>query len=170
MITTSEANVSGLLAKPGKYLTFLLGHESYGLPVLKVREIIRLVEITPVPQMPTYVKGVINLRGKLVPVMDLRLRFDLACHEVTESTCIVVVQVKSASSDAIHMGFIVDGVEEVINLTQAEIEKTPDFGTKLSVEYLPGMANVKNKVIALLDIDKVVDNDSIEKMNEAIVS
>ena len=86
MTVTSEANESTLLAKPGKYLTFLLGHESYGLPVLKVREIIRLVEITPVPQMPPHVKGVINLRGKLVPVMDLRIRFDLAACEFTEST------------------------------------------------------------------------------------
>ncbi len=167
MTTTSEATSSGLLAKPGKYLTFLLGHESYGLPVLKVREIIRLVEITPVPHMPPHVKGVINLRGKLVPVVDLRIRFDLASREITESTCIVVAQVKLASSAAIHMGFIVDGVEEVINLTQAEIEKTPEFGMKLATEYLPGMANVKNKVIALLDIDQVVDKAALERISEA---
>jgi len=166
MTTTSEANSSTLLAKPGKYLTFLLGHESYGLPVLKVREIIRLVEITPVPHMPPYVKGVINLRGKLVPVMDLRIRFDLAARDFTESTCIVVAQVKSASGRAVHMGFIVDGVEEVLNLNQGDIEKTPDFGIKLSTEYLLGMANVKNKVIALLDIDQVVDKASLERLNE----
>jgi len=166
MTTTSEANSPTLLAKPGKYLTFLLGHESYGLPVLKVREIIRLVEITPVPQMPPYVKGVINLRGKLVPVMDLRVRFDLAAREFTESTCIVVAQAKSACGGAIHMGFIVDGVEEVLNLNQGDIEKTPDFGMKLATEYLLGMANVKNKVIALLDIDQVVDKASLERLNE----
>lgn len=151
----------------GKYLTFLLGHEFYGLPVLKVREIIRVVEITPVPHMPPHVKGVINLRGKLVPVMDLRIRFDLAAHEFTESTCIIVVQVKSSSGGAIHMGFIVDGVEEVINFTQDDIEKTPDFGMKLATEYLSGMANVKDKVIALLDIDQVVDKASLERLGEA---
>ena len=167
MTTTSEASSSNLLAKPGRYLTFLLGHEFYGLPVLRVREIIRLVEITPVPHMLPYVKGVINLRGKLVPVMDLRIRFDLAAHDTTETTCIIVVQVKSASGGAIHMGFIVDGVEEVINFAEGDIENTPDFGMKLATEYLPGMANVKNKVIALLDIDKVVDKASLDKLTPA---
>jgi len=154
------------LAKPGKYLTFLLGHEFYGLPVLKVREIIRMVDITPVPHMPPCVKGVINLRGKLIPVMDLRVRFELAAREFTESTCIVVAQVKSASGAAIHMGFIVDGVEEVLNLAEGDIEKTPDFGMKLSTEYLSGMANVKDKVVALLDIDQAVGKASLEKLNE----
>jgi purine-binding chemotaxis protein CheW len=167
MTLTSEASSAGLLAKPGKYLTFLLGHESYGLPVLKVHEIIRVVEITPVPHMPPYVKGVINLRGKLVPVVDLRIRFDLTAREFTENTCIVVARVKSASGGALHMGFIVDGVEEVLNLTQGDIEKTPDFGMKLATEYLLGMANVKGKVIALLDIDQVVDKASLERGNEA---
>jgi len=170
MITTSEASSSSLLAKPGKYLTFLLGRESYGLPVLKVREIIRVVGITPVPHMPPYIKGVINLRGKLVPVMDLRIRFELTAREFTESTCIIVAQVKSASGGAIHMGFIVDGVEEVLNLAQGDIEETPDFGMKLATEYLPGMANVKNKVIALLDIDKVFDKAAMDRMNETIAA
>jgi purine-binding chemotaxis protein CheW len=166
MTTTSEASPSTLLAKPGKHLTFFLGHESYGLPVLKVREIIRLVEITPVPQMPHYVKGVINLRGKLVPVMDLRIRFELAACEFTETTCIVVAQVKAASGGATHMGFIVDGVEEVVNLTEQDLEETPDFGTRPVTEYLLGMANVKNKIIALLDIDQVVDKGSLANMTE----
>lgn len=167
MTSTSEAIQSGVQAKPGKYLTFLLGRESYGLPVLKVREIIRLVEITPVPHMPAYVKGVINLRGKLVPVMDLRIRFDLADNKFTESTCIVVAQVKTASGATLHMGFIVDGVEEVTNLVQDEIEKTPEFGNQLSTEYLLGMANTKGKVIALLDIDQVVDREAVQQISEA---
>ncbi len=166
MATINETS-AGVLAKPGKYLTFLLGHESYGLPVLQVREIIRLVDITPVPHMPAYIKGVINLRGKLVPVLDLRVRFDLAALEFTESTCIVVTQVKSVSGGTMHMGFIVDGVEEVLNLAQGDIEKTPDFGAKLATEYLLGMANVKNKVVALLDIDQVLDPESLEKASEA---
>lgn len=166
MTNTAEDAASTTLAKPGKYLTFLLGQESYGLPVLKVREIIRIVSITPVPHMPPYVRGVINLRGKLVPVMDLRIRFELTVREFTQSTCIVVAQVKSAAG-IVHMGFVVDGVEEVLNLTQADIEKTPDFGLKVSTEYLPGMANVKNKVIALLDIDQVLDKSTLEKISEA---
>jgi purine-binding chemotaxis protein CheW len=154
----SKSTESQVQSMAGKYLTFLLGHESYGLPVLKVREIIRVVDITPVPHVPPYVKGVINLRGKLVPVLDLRIRFDLQAREFTESTCIIVAQVKSVSGGTIHMGFIVDGVEEVLNFTQDDIETTPDFGMKLATEYLPGMANVKGKVIALLDIDQVVDS------------
>jgi purine-binding chemotaxis protein CheW len=112
--------------------------------------------------MPPFVKGVINLRGKLVPVMDLRVRLDLAGHEMTESTCIVVGQVKSTTGSVMPMGFIVDGVEEVANLNQGDIEKTPDFGTKLATEYLLGMANIKGKIIALLDIDQVIDKSSLE--------
>lgn len=167
MIASTESNSTNTLAKPGKYLTFLLGHEFYALPVLNVREIIRVGEITPVPQMPAFVKGVINLRGKLVPVTDLRVRFDLAHHEFNESTCIVVAQVKTGAGGLIHMGFIVDGVEEVLNLAEGDIEKTPDFGTKVDAEYLRGMANVKGKVIALLDIDRVLDRGSIERVAEA---
>jgi purine-binding chemotaxis protein CheW len=155
LTATPETTTSNLLVKPGKHLVFRLGREFYGLPVLKVREIIRLMDITPVPNMPAYIKGVINLRGKLVPVMDLRIRFDLAAREFGETTCLVVVQVKSAAAGS-HMGFIVDGVEEVLSLSAEEMEKTPEFGAQLSAEYLPGMANVKNKVIALLDIDRVV--------------
>jgi purine-binding chemotaxis protein CheW len=162
-----ERGRDGLHKLAGKYLTFLLGHGSYGLPVLKVREIIRLVDITPVPHMPPHVKGVINLRGKLVPVMDLRIRFDLTAHEFTESTCIIVGQVKSASGGAIHMGFIVDGVEEVLNLAPGDMEKTPDFGLKVASEYLSAMATVNKTVIALLDIDHVVDKASLERLNEA---
>jgi len=162
-----ECPGNGVQTLAGKYLTFHLGSESYGLPVLKVREIIRVLDITPLPHTPAYVKGVINLRGKLVPVMDLRVRFALEAHEFTESTCIIVGQVKSASGGDIHMGFIVDGVEEVLNFTQNDIEKTPDFGVKLATEYLSGMANVKDKVIALLDIDQVVNTSSLEGLKEA---
>jgi purine-binding chemotaxis protein CheW len=159
---------NGLQTLVGKHLTFLLGHESYALPVLKVREIIRMVEITPVPHMPPHVKGVVNLRGKLVPVMDLRIRFDLTARAFTKSTCIVVAQVKSGSGGAIHMGFIVDGVEEVLNLVQGAIEKTPDFGMKLATEYLLGMAKIKDKVIALLDIDRVVGFDGEAALHLAL--
>ena len=153
---TLETDSPALQAQAGKYLTLTLGRESYGLPVLKVREIIRLVAITPVPQMPAYIRGVINLRGKIVPVVDLRLKFGLASAEALESTCIVVVQVKLAAGGTLHIGLIVDAVEEVINLAASDIEATPDFGTKLDTEYLLGMAKAKGRVIALLDLDQVV--------------
>ncbi|SRR5581483_644100 len=169
MTTTSET-ISAPQAKPGKYLTFRLGQESYGLPVLKVREIIRLVDITPIPQAPACFKGVINLRGKLVPVMDLHIRFSFGATESTDATCIVVVQVSLPAGGILHMGFIVDGVHEVLNLLQNEIQRTPDFGMKVATEYLLGMANVKDRVIALLDIDRVVEKASLEHLASSTAS
>jgi purine-binding chemotaxis protein CheW len=150
----------------GKYLTFCLGNESYGVEVLKIREIIRLVNITAVPQMPEYVKGVINLRGKIIPVVDLRLKFGLAKAETTERTCIIVVQVDLSSGAKTQMGLVVDGVEEVVNIAAADIEETPDFGTKLDTEYIVGMAKIKGVVKTLLDIDRVVTADKITQIQE----
>ena len=130
---TTETVTSGhqpAQSAAGKFLTFSLQPESYGIDVLKVREIIRLTNITTVPQMPDYIKGVINLRGKIIPVMDLRLRFGFASAKNTELTCIIVVQVKLSDGKNTQMGLIVDGVEEVVNLAPADIEETPDFGGK----------------------------------------
>lgn len=152
-------------AASGKYLTFRLGKESYGVAVLKVREIIRLQEITIVPQMPEYVKGVINLRGKVIPVIDLRRKFELEVMEDTELTCIVVVQVRLATGEERQMGLIVDAVEEVLNIAPAEIEETPDFGTTLSADYIQGMAKVKGSVKTLLQIDKVVNDPSLAELH-----
>jgi len=140
----------------GKYLTFTLHDESYGIDVLKVREIIRLTNITVVPQMPAYVRGVINLRGKIIPVMDLRLRFGFAETAGTEHTCIIVVQVKLTDGKATQLGLVVDGVEEVLNIAGADIEETPDFGGEIATNYIVGMAKVKGAVKTLLDIDGVV--------------
>jgi purine-binding chemotaxis protein CheW len=145
----------------GKYLTVVLENEAYGIAVLKVREIIRLQKITPVPQMPAFVKGVINLRGRVIPIIDLRSKFGLKA-EFTERTCIVVVQVKLPSEQIVQMGLIVDSVEEVVNLTQEEIEPTPDFGTKVDTTYLLGMAKVKGQVKTLLDIDRVVAPETVQ--------
>lgn len=160
--TQTDTADNALRAAAGKYLTFRLGKESYGLAVLKVREIIRMQNITVVPQMPEYVKGVINLRGKVIPVIDLRQKFELETHETTELTCIVVVQIHLSSGEDRHMGLIVDAVEEVLNIAKSEIEETPDFGSKLSVDYIYGMAKVKNSVKTLLDIDKVVADSALE--------
>src|SRR5215471_11520854 len=129
----------------GKYLTVGLANEAYGIAVLKVREIIRMLKITPVPQMPAFVKGVINLRGRVIPVVDLRVKFGLKA-EFAERTCIVVVQVKLPTEQVVQMGLIVDSVEEVVTLTHEEIEPTPDFGTKVDTTYLMGMAKVKGQV------------------------
>lgn len=151
----------------GKYLTVVLDHESYGIAVLKVREIIRLQKITAVPQMPDFVKGVINLRGRVVPVVDLRVKFGLKA-EFTERTCIVVVQVRLSEERTVHMGLIVDAVEEVTNLTGAEIEPTPDFGTRIDTRCLLGMAKVKGQVKTLLDIDRVVALEQMQVVAQVV--
>jgi len=148
----------------GKYLTFTLHDESYGIDVLKVREIIRLTTITAVPQMPAHIRGVINLRGKIIPVMDLRVRFEFASASNTEQTCIIVVQVKLPDGKATAMGLVVDGVEEVINLADSDIEETPNFGGQICTDYIIGIAKVKGQVKALLDIDGVVGSDTLRSI------
>lgn len=140
----------------GKYLTFVLQGETYGIDVLQVREIIRLTGITAVPQMPDYVRGVINLRGKIIPVLDLRLRFGFAESPDTEQTCIIVVQVSRPDGKATPMGLIVDAVEEAVNVTESDIEPTPDFGSTLSTECIRGMAKLKGRVVSLLNIDRAL--------------
>lgn len=149
-----------------KYLTVTLENESYGMAVLKVREIIRLQKITQVPQMPSYVKGVINLRGRVIPIVDLRLKFGLKA-EIAERTCIVVVQVSLPSGQSVQMGLIVDSVEEVVTLTGDEIEPTPEFGARIDTTYIMGMAKVKGQVKTLLDIDRVVAPEAVERMARA---
>ena len=151
----------------GKYLTIALDNESYGIAVLKVREIIRMQKITPVPQMPEFVKGVINLRGRVIPVVDLRVKFGLKA-EFADRTCIVVVQVKLPSAQNVQMGLIVDSVEEVVTLTGAEIEPTPEFGTRVDTGYLLGMAKVKGVVKTLLDIDRVVAPETVEQIARSV--
>jgi len=150
----------------GKYLTVVLDREAYGLNVLKIREIIRVQKITPVPQMPAFVKGVINLRGRVIPIVDLRVKFGLNA-EFTERTCIVVVQIQLSSERAVQMGLIVDSVEEVVNLTAAEIEPTPDFGVQIDTTCLLGMAKIKGQVKTLLDLDRVVAPETVRAIAQA---
>ena len=142
-------------AKPGRYLTFKLGLESYGLPVLGVREIIRLCPITPVPHMPSYIKGVINLRGKVIPILDLRAKFQLSTESYGERACIIVVQAGTPPAAVTLMGAIVDAVEEVVQLGETELEPTPDFGGSPDTGYILGMATVHGGVKTLLDLNRV---------------
>jgi purine-binding chemotaxis protein CheW len=150
-------------ARSGKYLTFQLGREEFGIRVLKVREIMGVLEITAVPQTPPHVKGVVNLRGKVVPVIDLRLKFGLPAADYTQRTCIIVTQVKGESG-LIMMGVIVDGVSEVLNLAPSDIEDTPDFGEEIAGNYLLGLAKVKGKVKILLDIDRVLSSHDLHHL------
>lgn len=163
-MTTLIDKKSGSTNATGKYLTFKLGIESYGIDVLKVREIIRHLDVTTVPQMPDYIRGVINLRGKIVPVMDLRRRFEFSQVTDTDQTCIIVVQLALPGCPATAMGMVVDGVEEVVNLNTGDIEATPNFGGQIATDYILGMAKVKGAVKVLLDIDRVVRADSLAQL------
>jgi purine-binding chemotaxis protein CheW len=156
--TQNAAAVKTMAGLAGKYLTFGLGVEEYGLPVLKVREIIKMLDITQVPQMPAHVKGVINLRGKVIPVVDLRLKFGFPSQEYNERTCVIVVEVV-ISNGGVMMGIVVDAVSEVLNLAAEDIERTPDFGEQVDTDYMTGVAKVKGKVKILLDLDRVLGAD-----------
>ena len=166
-LTAADTAAAANDTRPGKYLTFQLANEEFGIRVLKVREIMGLQEITAVPQTPAHVKGVINLRGKVIPVIDLRLKFSLPAAEYTQRTCIIVTQVQGEAG-VLLMGIVVDGVSEVLNLTSGEIEDTPDFGEDVAGDYLLGMAKVKGKVKILLDIDRVLSMQEIHSLSSII--
>ena len=150
---------SASAAQPGKYLTFTLGDESYGIPVLKVREIIRLCPVTAVANMPAHVKGVINLRGKVIPLVDLRVKFRLPISADNDRTCIVVTQIAATSGGTRLHGIVVDGVEEVANFTAEDIEPTPDFGNALDAHFITGMAKSGGGVKTLIDLDRISADD-----------
>lgn len=153
--------------RAGKYLTFHVGQEEFGIRVLKVREIMGIQDITAVPHTPAYVKGVINLRGKVIPVLDLRLKFGLPDLAYNQRTCIIVVQIQGESGPML-MGIVVDGVSEVLNLAGAEVEDTPDFGGSFSTPYILGMAKVKGKVKILLDIDRVLTSQEVQGLGSML--
>ncbi|MBT8490088.1 MAG: chemotaxis protein CheW [Deltaproteobacteria bacterium] len=155
------------ISREGKYLTFSLADEEYGIGILKVKEIIGMMSITSVPQTPGFVKGVINLRGKVIPVVDLRLKFGMESTEYTERTCIIVVEVTS-NNGYVLIGIVVDAVSEVLNIREEDIEDTPTFGARLNTGYILGMAKVDGAVKILLDIDKVLSSDEITALNEAV--
>jgi purine-binding chemotaxis protein CheW len=144
----------------GKYLTFQLAEEGYGIGILKVREIIGMLPVTPVPQTPHFLKGVINLRGQVIPVVDLRLKFGLLEEEYTERTSIIVVEVKGVSN-SIPIGIVVDTVSEVINITAGSIEPPPTFGASIKTSYILGMAKTDSGVKILLNIDQVLSADEL---------
>lgn len=147
-------------ARDAKFLTFQLAKEYYGLEILKVREIIGMLDITHVPQTPPFVKGLINLRGKVIPVIDLRVKFGLNQIEYTERTAIIVVEV-AIDRVPTQMGIVVDTVSEVINIHQDDIEDTPNFGSALKTEYIFGMAKLKGRVIILLDIGLIMTDEEL---------
>jgi purine-binding chemotaxis protein CheW len=154
---TVDRAVRVVANREGKYLTFILAGEEYGIGILKVKEIIGMMTITSLPQTPGYIKGLINLRGKVIPVVDLRLKSGMESIGYTERTCIIVVDTWGSQRE-IQMGIIVDSVYEVINIKQGEIVDTPTFGTRLGTDYILGMAKMVGGVKILLDIDCVLSD------------
>ena len=158
--------VKAMTDKEGKYLTFTLANEEYGIGILKIREIIGMMPITSVPRTPEFVKGVINLRGKVIPVMDLRLRFGMEEMEYNDRTCIIVVEIERQAG-TVQIGTVVDSVSEVLNVGGTDIEETPSFGTKLDTEYILGMAKIEGGVKILLDIDEVLNDEEVAVLQKA---
>ena len=160
-----------LLDKEGKYLTFALAQEEYGLEILKVREIIGYMEITAVPQTPEYVKGVINLRGQVIPVIDLRGKFGMETTGITDETCIIVVEI-TQDDRAFNTGIVVDRVQEVLDIDGQDIEEAPQFGASVDTNFILGMGKIGDTVKILLDIDRVLTGDRLDfgaNMQESVV-
>jgi purine-binding chemotaxis protein CheW len=158
--------VKAMADKEGKYLTFSLASEEYGIGILKIKEIIGMMPITSVPQTPEYIKGVVNLRGKVIPVMDLRLRFGMPAMDYTERTCIIVVEI-SGQAGTVQVGIVVDAVSEVLNVKSEDIEPTPSFGTKLNTDYILGLAKMGGGIKILLDITRVLSSEDAMRLAEA---
>ena len=158
-----DKTLSTITDREGKYLTFMLASEDYGIGILKIKEIIGMMPITSVPQTPSFVKGVVNLRGKVIPVVDLRLKFGMPAIDYTERTCIIVVEI-SGQAGAIKIGVVVDAVSEVLNINGEDIENTPAFGTSVNIDYILGMAKMGGSVKILLDIDKVLNTQDIASL------
>ncbi len=160
---TSDAEImdqaiKAAAVKVGKYLTFTLKGEEYGISILKVKKIIGMMPVTSIPRTSDFVKGVINLRGKVIPVVDLRLKFVMESIPDTYRTCIIVVEI-DLESGIVLIGIVVDTVSEVLNIKEEDIEGSPEFGTKLDTNYILGMAKMKGGVKMLLDISKILSSE-----------
>ncbi|MCL2183954.1 MAG: chemotaxis protein CheW [Chitinispirillia bacterium] len=163
----AEAAEVKTVAQAGKYLTFKLVDEEYGLEILKVREIIGLLPITSLPRTPFFVRGIINLRGKVIPVIDLRKKFELDVTEDTEQTCIIVVDVIGSTGN-IQVGILVDSVSEVLDINGGDIEDAPMFGSSVDTAFILGMAKVKGSVKILLNIEKVLSTAELENVENMV--
>ena len=162
-VARSEQKAVAVVEAPQQYLTFLLGGEMFALAILNVKEIIEYGNLTEIPMMPTFIRGVINLRGSVVPVIDLSARFGGAATEIGRRTCIVIVEMKGADSgDASQdIGIIVDAVSEVLEIPRGEIEPPPSFGAKIRADFIAGMGKVSGKFVIILNVQRVL---SVEEM------
>ena len=146
----------------GKYLTFMLGREEYGIEILKVQEIIGMMEVTKVPKAPECIRGIINLRGSVIPVVDLRAKFAMELKDNSEKTCIIVVNIDSdEKSKRVTMGILVDEVSEVIDVREEQIDPPPNFGALVDTKFILGIGKLGKKIAILLDIDKVLNAQEV---------
>ena len=159
MTTTLTSGPAAPASKGGKYLTFFLAGEEYGIEILKVHEIIGMMPITRVPRTPEVIRGVINLRGKVIPIVDLRRRFELDAMQETDATCIIVVQVSG-----VQTGLVVDSVSEVMDIRGEDVEDAPSFGAEVHTEYLLGIAKSNGRVRLLLAIDRVLTSEDVKAL------
>jgi len=154
-------------ARAGKYLTFNLADEHYGLEIMRIQEIVGIMPITRIPRMPAFVAGIVNLRGKVIPVVDLRLAFGLESAEVTDRTCIIVVRVERSAGQSAVMGVLVDEVSDVVALADDAIEETPEFGSAIDTSFIKGVGRSEDRVLLLLDIEQVLSDDQMESVESA---
>ena len=158
-----EISGKAMLGKEGKYLSYVMGDQEFGMDILKIREIIGMVPIRSLPQTPPYVKGVINLRGRVIPVLDLRLKFDMAETEFTDRSCIIVLEL-GFDGQPVNIGIAVDRVSEVLDIKASEIESTPSFGADIDTSHLLAMATMDKGVKILLDIDNILTDKEVKAL------
>ncbi len=163
LVRENQLETEITIQRGGKFLTFFLEKEEYGLEILKVREIIGMMDITPVPRTPEFIRGVINLRGKVIPIVDLRSKFSMEQIEQTDETCMIVVQ-----AAGIQMGIVVDKVSEVLDIASEDIEDAPSFGTEVNTDYILGIGKSQGRVKLLLDIDKVLSDKDAQEIHQAV--
>jgi purine-binding chemotaxis protein CheW len=149
--------------RPGKYLTFFLGNEQYGLEIMKVQDIISMMSITRVPKTPEFIRGVINLRGKVIPILDLRIKFDMEHQEDTRVTCIINLQVTHNNSQMV-IGVVVDEVSEVVNISADQLQPPPAFGENINVDMIIGVGNIEDRVVLLFDADRLLSNEEMSSV------
>lgn len=166
-LTASAGTAGAGVAQAGKYLTFSLADEHYGLEIVRVQEIVGLIPVTRVPRLPAFVAGVVNLRGKVIPVVDLRLSFGMPASAMGERTCIVIVSIERADGTTAIRGAIVDEVSDVVYFSADQIEPTPEFGTSVDTSFITGVGRLEERVVLLLDIDRVLTTGELEELDRA---
>lgn len=149
-----------------RYLNFIIDKEKYCIDITLIREIMAMTELTPIPQTPDFVSGVINLRGKIIPIIDLRLKFGLPYREYTNRSCIVVVELVDQNEQATHLGLIVDTIHEVINISESKIYQLPLINSRIESDYIKGMVEIEGQIMVVLDIESIVGEDEFVLLDE----